>query len=146
MSDTEIPQGPRRRAPKYYVGETYGRRPVVHPDVERNANGSVPGIRDKQARRLIRGALKRRFSRVERALVLPREMKKQAREIAREEKKSTRWARRLFTQELAIHQAVYAPSKAEIRAIRTMKRRTQRVGKKDAIAQLVDRMAGRDGE
>ncbi len=130
---TEI-QGPRRRAPMYYAGETLGQRKINYPDVERHANGAMPGIRDKAARRLIRGALKRRFSKVEKALELPRAMQAQAREIANDEGKSTRWARRLFEQELEIHQPVYVP------ATRTALRANKRAAK-DAIAQLVDKMA-----
>lgn len=132
--------GPRRRAPMYYAGETYGRRPIQYPDVERDARGRVSGIRDKAARRIIRAALKRKFSKVERGLALSRAMLAQAREIARGEKKGSRWARKLFAKELAIHQSVYAPDHKQLRAIRTEKRKLKREGKKDAIAQLVDRM------
>jgi hypothetical protein len=147
---SEEPIGPRRRAPMYYAGQTYGRRrigrtggktqgrEILYPDVERYANGAVPGKRDKLARRVIRGALKRSFSSVERALKLPRAMKEQARLIAKEQGKSSQWALRLFDRELAIHETVYAPSKKELRAMRTAKRK----GKKDAISQLVDKMTG----
>lgn len=142
--------GPRRRAPMFYAGETYGhvrasggektfrRRQVQYPDVERNANGSVPGIRNKFMRRLIRGALKRKFSTVESARKLPQAMLEQARLIAKENGKSSRWARQLFAKELAIHRVAYVPS--DLRAERTKKRKLKREGKKDAIAQLVDRM------
>jgi hypothetical protein len=72
-------------------------------------------------------------------------MQDQARELARTEKKSTRWARRLYDKELAIHQPVYAPSHKELRAIRTAARKAQREGRAagvvdDAISQLVDKM------
>jgi hypothetical protein len=133
--------GPKRRAPTYYAGETYARRILNYPDVERFPNGGIAGIRDKAARRLIRSALKRKFSKVEKGLGLPRAMKAQAREVARADGKSTRWARRLYEQELAIHQAVYVPSQKETRAIRTQKRKLKREGKLDAIGALVDRMA-----
>ena len=118
----------------YYAGETYGRRKVNYPDVERHPNGTMPGKRDKAARRIIRAAFKRKFSRVERGLALPRAMKAQASELARDEGKSTRWARRLFDKELAIHQTVYVP------ATRTALRANKRAAK-DAITALVDRMS-----
>lgn len=137
------PQGPRRQAPKYYVGETYGRHRIQYPDVERYPNRALPGARNKVARRMIRAALKRRFSSVEQALKLPRAMKAQAREVARDEKKSTRWARRLYDRELAIHQEVYVPSQKELRAMRTKARKDKRAGKQDVISQLVDKMSKR---
>ncbi len=145
-------QGPRRRPPRYYAGETYGKRRlgrtrakmlgrlINYPDVERHANGSLPAIRDKPARRLIRGALKRHYSKVEKSLKLPRAMLAQARLIAREEKKSAKWAKRLYARELTIHETVFAPSGKELRKIRTAKRKLKREGKKDAITQLVERM------
>jgi hypothetical protein len=155
--------GPRRRAPRYYAGETYKGLRMQYPDVERNPNGSLPGIRDKAARRLIRKAFDAKHnSRVEQALKLPRAMKAQAREVASEERVEkiadhhngnrstkftstsgeTRWARRLFASELAIHRPVYAPDQKTLRAMRTAKRKEKRAGKFDAIGQLVDRMAG----
>lgn len=149
------PQGPRRRAPRYYAGETYGRRArfrvgtggmqkgpgrsIQHRDVERYKNGTVVGIRNKAARRLIRYALKRKFSSVERGLKLPRGMMSQATDIVREASaietrdgktawkgKSPRAAQRLLAAELAIHQPVYAPSQKELRAMRTVKRKEKR--------------------
>jgi hypothetical protein len=135
------PVGPRRRAPMYYAGETYGRHRVQYPDVERYPNGALPGIRNKLMRRLIRKALKRKFSTVETARKLPQAMLEQARLIAKENGKSARFARRLYAQELAIHQTVYAPTKPELRAMRAKNRKLKREGKKDAISQLVDRMA-----
>ncbi len=146
--------GPRRRAPAFYAGETYGRHIIQFPDVARHANGAVASKRDKQARRLIRGALKRRFSRVESAMKLPRAMQAQAREIIRDAPatriddttgrtlrigKSPRAAHRLFASELAIHEPVYVP--ADLRALRTAKRKLKRQGRLDAIGQLVDRMS-----
>lgn len=138
--------GPRRRASRYWAGETYGGHIIQYPDVERRPNGTVPSIRDKAARRLLRGAYKRKFSRVESALGLPRAMQAQAREIISDEyaEKSpsarSRRARRLFAQELAIHQPGWVPSQKQTRAIRTEKRRRKRAGKVDAIGALVDRM------
>lgn len=148
--DEQKPHGLRRRAPEYYAGETYGRHVIHYPDVERYPNGALPSKRDKFMRRLIRAALKRKFSKVESALKLPRAMKAQAHELARGEKKSTRWARRLFDQELSIHQPVYVPDQKQLRAMRTErrklkraeKRKLKRAGKQDAIAQLVDRTVG----
>lgn len=137
-----VEYGPCRRAPMYYSGETYGRHIIQYPDVERNVGGCVSGIRNKAARRLIRGALKRKFSRIETALALPRAMQAQAREIAKDNRKSTQWARRLYERELAIHTPMYAPSQKELRALRTAKRKLKRQGKPDAISQLVDRLAG----
>lgn len=158
MSNESDPvYGPRRRAPHYYVGEHYGNEPIggtvpggvrhtkprqiQYPDVERHPNGAIPGVRNKIARRIIRGALKRRFSRVERALKLPRAMMAQAREVARDEKKSPAWARNLYLKELSIHQTVYAPDQKALRAMRTEKRRRERRGEVDAIEALVDRMS-----
>ena len=148
--------GPRRRAPHYYTGETYGRHRIQYPDVERHPNGALPGIRDKAARRIIRGALKRKLSRVERSFGLPRAMLAQAREIAREtpswgvvlidgapaqRTKSPAWARKLYHTELAIHQPVYVPDQKQLRAMRTQKRKDKRAGKVDAIGALVDKMS-----
>jgi hypothetical protein len=132
------PVGPRRRAPMFYAGETFGYHTINYPDVERNADGSVPGIRNKVARRIIRGALKRKFSRVEQMRKLPQAMLEQARLIAKENGKSARFARRLYAKELAIHQTVYVP--ADLRAERRLKRAQKRAGQTDAIAKLVDRM------
>lgn len=134
-------QGPRRRAPRYYAGEIYGRHHVNHLDVERNADGSVPGIRDKSARRIIRKAFGRSFSRVEKRINFAREMKAQALEVARDEKKSTRWGLRLLAKELAIHQTVYCPDKKTIRAMRTAKRKLTRKGQKDFITQALEKLA-----
>lgn len=151
----EVKAGPRRRAPMYYAGETYGRRrigrtgaktrgrAIQYPDVERYPNGALASKRDKAARRLIRGALKRKFSKVETALKLPRAMLAQARLIAKENGKSPKWGRQLYEKELAIHDPVYAPSQTELRALRTAKRKLKRQGKQDAISMLVDKMAGR---
>lgn len=143
---SDVKLGPKRRAPRYYAGETYGRHLINYPDVERYPNGVIPGARSKPARRLIRGALKRRFSRVERALQLPRAMMVQARELVHDDhydkstSAQTRRARRLFAMELAIHTPVYAPSGKELRAIRTMKRKLKRQGKVDAITKMADWM------
>ncbi len=143
----EVQLGPARRAPAYYAGETFGPHKLQYPDVERYGNGALPSRRDKPARRIIRAALKRRFSRVEKALKLPRAMMAQAREIISEQhpKKSTsakmRRAKTLLALELAIHQPVYVP--ADLRALRTQKRKDKRAGKVDAISALVDSMAKR---
>lgn len=154
------PHGPRRRAPQYYAGETLGRRRIQYPDVARYPmsyppalRGKVASKRDKQARRLIRGALKRTFSKIEREMKLPRAMQAQARELIRDAPsrrtdssgvtawigKSPRAARRLYASELAIHEPVYVPE--NLRAFRTEKRKLKRQGKLDAIGQLVDRMS-----
>lgn len=145
------PQGPRRRAPVYYAGETIGRNRINYPDVERYANGAIAGIRDKQARRLIRSKLIRRGKDLESGLQLARAMKAQAIEVVRDEHKKKsraakqRMAKRLFAQELAIHQPVYVPTKKQIRAARTENRKRARKGLppltsiNDAISQLVDR-------
>lgn len=142
--------GPRRRAPRYYIGETYGAKRAQHHDVERNKNGSLPGIRNKAARRVIRTAFKRRNSSIERALQLPRAMKAQAREVISDEHydksptAQSKKARRLFEAELAIHKPVCVPTGPELRAMRTEARKAKRAGKltgaNDAIDQLVDRM------
>jgi hypothetical protein len=139
---SETKAGPRRRAPTYYAGEHRAGRPMLHPDVERYPNGAVAGVRNKFARRLIRNAFGRHFSKVEKGLKLPRAMQEQARLIAKEQRKSSRWARRLFERELAIHDPVYAPNQKELRAMRTAKRKLKRQGKQDAISALVDKMAG----
>lgn len=151
-------QGPLRRAPRYYIGKTIGGRmrfgslkhgsrmkvggrSTVHHDTERMPNGALAGIRNKAARRLIRSAFKQSHSSFTKPLLLARAMKAQAFEVAVGEKKSTRWARRLLAQELAIHTPVYAPEKKEIRKMRTAARKAKRAGKGDAISQLVDQMS-----
>lgn len=140
--------GPRRRAPMFYAGERYAGRRMQYPDVQRYPDSYVPALRgkpvsarNKHMRRLIRGAFKRHHSSVEQALKLPRAMLEQARLIAKEEGKSSRFARRLFARELALHDTVYVPSSQELRSARTQKRKDKRAGRKDAIAQLVEKMA-----
>jgi hypothetical protein len=155
------PQGPMRRAPRYYIGKTVGGRwrpkgtrgkqharqmrlggrNTMHRDTECYPNGAVAGIRDKAARRLIRSAFKQSHSSFTKPLRLARAMKAQAFEVAADEKKSARWARRLLAKELAIHTPVYAPDKKTIRKMRTAARKAKRAGKHDAISQLVDSMA-----
>lgn len=137
-TDEVLKHGPLRRAPAYYIGEHVGKYVVVRPDVERHQNGALPGTRDKHARRLIRAAFLRSKSSIERGLRNVRAMKAQAFEIAKDEKKSHQWARRLFAKELAIHQAVFVP---DARKARTEKRKAKRRGEKDAIAKLVERIA-----
>lgn len=135
--------GPRRRAPDFYAGETYGLHVIQYPDVERWPNGALPSKRNKFARRLIRNALKRKFSRVETARKLIQGMTLQAYEIARDEKSSGRYARRLLAKELKIHQTVYAPDSKTLRKIRTEKRARLRRGEPaDVISALVNKMAG----
>lgn len=119
-------QGPKRRAPRYYIGETCGRFRTVFPDTERNPNGSLPGIRDKGARRVVRAAFKRSHSRVESGLANARALRAQAFEVARDNKKSTRFARRLLDKEMAIHQPVYAPDQKTLRKMRTQARKEKR--------------------
>lgn len=142
---SDVKLGPKRRAPRYYAGETYGRHLINYPDVERYGNGVLPAIRDKAARRVIRGALKRRFSTIEKALKLPRAMKAQARELVHDDHREkstsaqTRRARRLYAMELAIHAPAHVP--LDLRALRTAKRKLKRQGKVDAISALVDRMS-----
>lgn len=155
------PQGPRRRPPAYYAGETYGGRnrlspkansrpfsnsvrkgpgrPMNYPDVERYPNGALPATRNKHMRRLIRKAFKRHHSTVEKALKLPRAMMAQARLIAKENGKSSRWARRLFERELAIHMPL--PNEPTRAQRREYAKRLKKEGKKDAISQLVDKMS-----
>ena len=146
MSETDLNTnyGPKRHAPEFYAGETYGRRKMLYPDVDRHPNGALPSKRNKLARRLTRSAFKRSFSRVERGLKLPRALLAQARVIAKDTGKSSRWARRLFARELAIHKPVYVPSQKELRAMRTERRKLKRQGKQDAISALIDRMVTRD--
>lgn len=144
MSTTEdLPQGPKRRAPRYYAGD--GRiagRPINRADVERHANGAVVGTRDKAARRLIRKALTARASKVERGLRLARGMQAQAREVVSDEhydKSSNaraRMARRLYESELAIHQPVYVPTGVALRYMRTEARKLKRKGQ--ALVQPID--------
>lgn len=141
--DEKHPAGPRRKAPAFYAGETYGRNRVQYPDVERWPNGALPSKRDKLARRVIRGALKRTFSSLTKSLKLAQGLRAQAYEAARDEQpkgaKRGRRARRLLAKELAIHQIVYVP--ADLRAERTAKRKRIRAGLAgDAISALVDRM------
>lgn len=138
---TEV-HGPRRPAPMFYAGEAYGPRGVQYPDVERHPNGALPAIRNKHMRRVIRRALKAKFSSLTKPLRLAQGLLAQAYEVARDEKKSGRWARRLLAKELAIHQAAYVPSHDELRKQRTAKRARLRKGLAgDAISALVDKMS-----
>lgn len=144
QSPDDVPHGPRRKAPTYYAGETYGRTVIQYPDVERHPNGALPSRRDKPARRIIRAALKRRLSSLTKSLRLAQGLRAQAYEAARDDQpkgaKRGRWARRLLEKELAIHSPVYVP--ADLRAMRTEKRKRVRAGLAgDAISELVDRMA-----
>lgn len=138
------PSGPRRRAPRYYIGEHVGEWRTVPPDIERYENGSLPGKRDKAARRVIRAAFVKSKSRVERAVRRTRALKAQAVETARDGGRTKpaqrRFAQRLFAAELAIHQTVYVPDKKTRRTMRTRARKDKRAGKPDAIGALVDRM------
>ena len=141
-------QGPRRKAPGYYIGETVGGYRVNYPDVERYSNGAIAGKRNKAARRIIRKAFMKAGSRVEKNIRLSRAMKAQAREIVHddhEDKSRTaqsRRARRLYEAELALHQTVYVPDSKELRKMRTARRKQKREGRKDAIAKLVDALNG----
>lgn len=131
--------GPRRAAPMFYAGESYNEHDVQYPDVERYPNGALPSKRVKPMRRIIRAALKKTFSRLTKSLRLAQGLKAQAYEVARDEKRSGRYARRLLAKELAIHQTAYVP--ADLRALRTEKRKKLRKGLAgDAISELVDRM------
>lgn len=137
-------QGPCRKAPEWYAGETFCGRRVQYPDVERYPNGALPSKRNKFMRRVLRGALKRKFSRVESARQLGQGMLLQAYEIARDEEKSGRFARRLLAKELKIHTTVYAPDGKTLRKIRSERRARLRRGEHpDVIAALVDKMAGK---
>ncbi len=137
------PPGPGRPAPMHYAGETFGPHVVQYPDVERYPNGALPSIRSKPMRRIVRGALKRKFSKVEQGRKLIHGMTAQAYEIARDEKASGRYARRLLAKELKIHQSVYAPDGKTLRKIRTEKRARLRRGEPaDAISALVNKLAG----
>lgn len=130
--------GPLRKAPQYYAGEMYNEHPMNHLDVERNANGSMPGIRNKLARRRIRASFKRKYSTVEQGLQRLRAMKAQAMDVT----DNPREGRRLLAKELSIHQVVYVPDQKQLRAMRTEKRKLARAGKRDrvnaAIEKLVD--------
>lgn len=123
-------QGPRRRAPRYYAGEKYKGRRMQHYDVQRYNNGALPGIRNKAARRIIRKAFDSKLHNVDRGLKLARAMRMQAREITFKQEqwkgKGPRAAERLLKAELAIHVPVYVPSHKELRAARTMARKTKR--------------------
>lgn len=136
--------GPARNAPMFYAGESFGGRLVQYPDVERYPNGGLPAKRDKRMRRVIRRALKARFSSITKPLRLAQGLRAQAYEVARDEKKSGRFARRLLEKELKIHQAAYVPDSKELRKLRTEKRARIRKGLVgDAISALVDKMAGK---
>lgn len=138
--------GPLRRAPQFYAGEHFGRHRMQHADVTRNANGSLPGIRNKAARRIIRKAFAAKVSRVEQGLRRTRELKAQAREVIADEhyEKSSsaqmRRARKLLAAELSIHQPVYAPTGPELRAMRTAKRKEMHTGKKDFITAAIEQI------
>lgn len=108
--DEPVPtSGPLRAAPTYYIGETYGRHILVRADVARYQNGIVAGIRNKLARRVLRGAVGRSEGGVNAGLRLARALMVQAREVAKEAGKSSRFARRLYEKELALHQPARQP-------------------------------------
>jgi len=136
-----------RKAPEFYAGERYNEHVVQFNDVERRPNGTIPSKRSKIMRRLIRGALKAKFSRLTSSLRLARGLKAQAFSLAREEKRSSRWGLRLLAKELTIHRTVYAPTGPELRAMRTLKRARARKGVvQDTIMAIVDRMTGERGQ
>lgn len=144
-------QGPRRKSPPYYIGESYGRYRTVHADVERNPNGSLPGVRNKAARRLIRKAFGKNHSLVETRIRNARALKAQAVEVISEDKQyrgrsrhaKAKIAKKLLAMELAIHTPVYAPDKKTLRKMRTEARRAKRRGEVDAITALADKYSGK---
>lgn len=148
-NETADPQnyGPLRKAPTYYIGERWGKYRTVRPDTERRENGTVPSIRNKAARRLIRAAFGRHHSKVERGLKFARALKAQAVEVVRDEHKGksryaqSKIARKLLAAELAIHQPARVPDQKQLRAMRTQARKDKRAGKVDAIGALVDKMS-----
>lgn len=115
-------QGPRRRAPRYYVGETVGRRPINYPDVQRYPNGALPGIRNKLARRRIRAALMRANSTIEARVAKARHLRLTIPSYNSHE------AKRLFEKTLSLHMP--APS-YDSRALRTEFRKAKRAAAKE---------------
>lgn len=129
--DVPVAAGPRKKAPAFYVGETVGRYPTMPVDVERHPNGACPSPRNKIMRRIIRKALLDSHRGISKGLKLVRDMRMQAREVARKAGRSNRWAERLLQKELAIHQPAYVPeTKAERRRARNVD---------DAIANVVSK-------
>lgn len=70
--------GPLRKAPTYYIGEaigvngksSYGGRALTaRRDTERLQNGSLPGKRDKLARRMLRKAFRNAYSKTEQSIL-----------------------------------------------------------------------------
>ena len=148
VREPTAPQGPRRRAPHYYVGETcgtkrgkgsYGRgtgtmrrtrsvaqvrhtRYVNYPDVQRYPNGALPGIRNKLARRRIRGALMRANSTIEARVRRARQLRLSIPSYNSHE------ARRLFEKTLSLHMPT--PS-YDSRALRTAFRKAKRAAAKE---------------
>jgi len=84
-------QGPRRKSPDFYIGETFGvngkgsaggRAMTTRPDVERLPNGKLPSRHDKIARRIIRAAFKRSYSRVEQHVMKARDVVREVEGLA----------------------------------------------------------------
>lgn len=150
--------GPFRKAPHYYVGETVGRHTVNYPDVERNPNGTIAGIRDKAARRQIRGLMMRSFSRIDSRIRKGRQLGQKMLDYAEgviEEKKLSkkglrRRAKKLLAKALSLHKPV---EQVDSRALRTAFRKRKREVAKErgihvreleasVVKQLADKMYG----
>ena len=96
---TEV-QGPRRKAPPYYIGETYRGYRTAPPDVERYKNGAMVGKRNKAARRLIRKTFGRQVSSIEKKILKARDVRLEVERLAT----NSHEARRYFKKTLALHQ------------------------------------------
>lgn len=108
-------QGPLRRQPMYYAGQTMGKRkrtkngkrggrPLVHADTERKADGTY-GIKNKAARRMIREKQRKHHSKVERGVKFAQAIHAEARTLSN----NSHDAKRIYDQELAFHQPVPEP-------------------------------------
>lgn len=115
-------QGPRKRAPRYYIGNTYRGRLTAAPDAERYKNGVLPGVRNKAARRLIRKASGRALSTIEQKILKARDVRLEIERLAT----NGHEARRYFEKTLALHAPVPQPiPRSEARARQRAARRAK---------------------
>lgn len=114
--------GPRRKAPPYYIGETYRGRATTK-DADRWPNGALVGKRNKAARRLIRKAFGKALSRIEQHVMKARDARNEVQRLAT----NSHEAKRYWEQTLALHQPAprfktRSEMRAKTRGIRTANR------------------------
>lgn len=140
-------QGPLRRAPEYYAGKTMGKRvrtrngkvggrPMLHADTQVKVDGTY-GKKNKAARRLVRGAMKKSHSRAEKRV--------RDAQLLKQEAYSASWngheARRMLDKELAFRPTA-APQPPKRKAPIAAVQRHVRVALDMAIAKTHDKKEG----